>query len=58
LAVRLLNGARAVQAHRVARGSASDRGLAVLVTVTEDDIPDRLLPDAPASDDDRRGPYL
>jgi AAA lid domain len=58
LAVRLLNEARAVQAHRVAHGSASDRDLAALVTITEHDIPDRLLPDAAARDDDRRGPYL
>jgi hypothetical protein len=58
LAVRLLNEVRAVQAHRVARGSASGRDLAGLVTINEDDIPDRLLPDAVARDDDRRGPYL
>jgi len=56
LAVRLMNEARAVQAHRVARGPASDRDLAALVTITEHDIPDRLLPDAVARDDDRRGP--
>ena len=58
LAVRLLNDARVVQARRVVRGSAADRDQVALVTITENDIPDRLLPDAVDRDDDRRGPYL
>ena len=58
LSVRLLNDARVMKACRVVRGSAADRDLVALVTITEDDIPDRLLPDAVDRDDDRRGPYL
>jgi len=58
LAVRLLNEARAAQAHRVARGSSSDRNLAALVTITEADIPERMLPGVIGRDDDRTGPYL
>lgn len=58
LAVRLLNEARAAQAHRVARGSAADRDFIALVTITEANIPERLLSDAAACDDDRPGPYL
>ena len=57
LAVRLLNEARAAQAHRVARGSAADRDLAALVTITEADIPERLLARADG-DDERPSPYL
>lgn len=57
LAVRLLNEAWACR-RTASRGSASDRDLAALVTITEHDIPDRLLPDGVARDDDRRGPYL
>jgi len=57
LAVRLLNEARAAQAHRVARGSSADRDLAALVTITEADIPERLLTGAAGCDDDRPSPY-
>jgi hypothetical protein len=39
-------------------GSASVRDLAALVTIIEHDIPDRMLPDVVARDDNRRGPYL
>jgi hypothetical protein len=58
LAVRLLNEVRAVQARRVSRGHGSDKDLAELVTITEADIPERLLPDEAIRDDDRPGPYL
>jgi transcriptional regulator with XRE-family HTH domain len=58
LAVRLLNEARAAQAHRVARGSTADRDLAALVTITEADIPERLLTGAAGCDADRPSPYL
>jgi SpoVK/Ycf46/Vps4 family AAA+-type ATPase len=58
LAVRLFNEARAAQAHRVARGSSADRDLAALVTITEADIPERLLTGAAGCDDDRPSPYL
>ena len=58
LAVRLLNEARAAQAHRVARGSPADRDLAALITITEADIPERLPGGATAWDDERPGPYL
>jgi transcriptional regulator with XRE-family HTH domain len=58
LAVRLLNEARAAQAHRVARGSSADRDLAALVTITEADIPERLLTAAACREEDRPSPYL
>jgi hypothetical protein len=58
LAVRLLNEARAAQAHRVARGSTADRDLAALVTITEADIPERLVIGAVGCDADRPSPYL
>jgi transcriptional regulator with XRE-family HTH domain len=58
LAVRLLNEARAAQAQRVTRESSADRDLAALVTITEADIPERLLSDATGWDDDRPSPYL
>jgi AAA lid domain len=58
LAVRLLNEARAVQARRVSRGRGSSGDLAELLTITEADIPESLLPDGDIRDDDRPGPYL
>lgn len=58
LAVRLLNEARAAQAQRIARGPSSERDLAALVTITEGDIPQRLLPGAAGRDDERPGACL
>ena len=58
LAVRLLNEVRAVQARRVSQGRGSNADLAELVTITEADIPERLVPEGAVRDDDRRGPYL
>jgi len=58
LAVRLLNEVRAVQARRLSLGHGSIGDLPELVTITEADIPECLLPDGAVRDDDRPGPYL
>ena len=58
LAVRLLNQAVARQARRVAGASSRGPDLAMLSTITEEDIPERLLPDETPPDEDWPGQYL
>jgi hypothetical protein len=55
LAVRLLNLAVARQARRVAAASSRGPDLAVLSTITGEDIPERLLPEEALPDEDWPG---